>query len=365
MGVFALRAILCAIPRDGRRALREKDTDDPCIAPCPGGGLVPFVKWMRAEARPIEGRLRTARLANVAFDDPERPIPLVSVFHFLREASEHEGLPDLGCRVVRDSSVADLGAFGRAGLSGATPRDGLRRAIGILPYFCTHERIALVDHRDGGEILVSFAIKGHALALHIVLQYTAALIQVLVAATGSRAPIERIEVPPHPTAGIEHLRPYFGEALRAAPDKVLRVRLGASLLDAPLRCPEPDPSAAQTWCAGPTLNFGGSFAATARLLVDLILEEEVPSAEDLAGAAGLTLRTFQRRLGEEGTSFSEILDQARRDRAVSLLVGGELSVGSLATSLGYSGPACLTRAVRRWTDAPPSRLRASRGGAAG
>lgn len=56
-------------------------------------------------------------------------------------------------------------------------------------------------------------------------------------------------------------------------------------------------------------------------------------------------------------SFTAILDAARRDRATAALVGGSVPVGELAVHLGYSGPACLTRAVRRWTAATPSELR--------
>ncbi len=325
------------------------------------GSLVPFVKWLRANGRPLEGRLRTAGLALVAFDDPNRPIPLVGAFSFLRDIAAREGMPDLGCRVVGASSLRDLGELGRVALTGRTPREGLRRAAAVIPSYATHERFIFIERAGGGEVRISFAIKGQIEALHIAQQYSAALIQTLCLATGMRAPVlERIELVPHPTEGIAHLVRWFGGAVHAAPDRVMRISIPDAVLDTPLRGTEGMAIAAPV--VPPPLSASAGFAPTARILVDLMLEDDVPTIEDLATVSGMTVRTLQRRLGEEGVSFSAVLDAARRDRATAALAGGRVAVGELAAALGYSGPACLTRAVRRWTAVTPSELRRSGGG---
>ena len=320
------------------------------------GSLIPFVKWLRANGRPLEGRLRTARLAMVAFDDPHRPIPLVSAFAFVREVALREGMPDLGCRVVGGSSLRDLGELGRVALSGRTPRDGLRRAAAAMPSFSTHERMTFIDRRGPGEVRFAFAINGHVEALHIAQHYSVALVQALCLATGARGPVlERVELVPHPGEGTRHLVPWFGEVVHAAADRVARIVIPEAVLDAPLRLADAGPGTAPE--VPPPLSAGLGFAPTARVLVDLMLEERPPTIEDLAAISGMTVRTLQRRLGEEGVSFSSLLDGARRDRATAALTGGRMEVGELAAALGYSGPACLTRAVRRWTAATPSELR--------
>ncbi|MFO1210083.1 MAG: helix-turn-helix domain-containing protein [Amaricoccus sp.] len=321
------------------------------------GSLVPFVKWLRANGRPLEGRLRTARLAAVAFDDPDQLIPLVSGFAFLGELAAQEGMPDLGCRVVGTSSLRDLGELGHVALSGRTPRDGLRRAASAMTYYSTHERMSFIDRPGGGEARFFFAIKGHAEALHVAQHYTAALVQLLCRATGIGGPVlERVELVPHPTEGVGHLVPWLGEGVAAAPDRVLRVRIPEAVLAAPLRLPA-DAGRLEPAPLPLPINRNAGFAPTARILVELMLDDGVPTIEQLAEASGMSVRTLQRRLGEEEVSFTAILDAARRDRATAALVGGSVPVGELAVHLGYSGPACLTRAVRRWTAATPSQLR--------
>jgi AraC-like DNA-binding protein len=61
----------------------------------------------------------------------------------------------------------------------------------------------------------------------------------------------------------------------------------------------------------------------------------------------LSPRSLQRRLQEEGTTWREILDTARRDRAAVLLPGG-LSRTAVAARLGFSDARALRGALRRW-----------------
>lgn len=95
----------------------------------------------------------------------------------------------------------------------------------------------------------------------------------------------------------------------------------------------------------------------ARAAISSMLTSDDPSAARLALALGLSLRTLQRRLAAEGTSFSSLLDDARREKALPCIAAGEVSLGDLSASLRYSDQSALTRAVRRWTGCPPSGLR--------
>jgi AraC-like DNA-binding protein len=81
------------------------------------------------------------------------------------------------------------------------------------------------------------------------------------------------------------------------------------------------------------------------------------SLDETARALGLSARTLKRRLDEEGTSFSAILDEQRRARALLLLRSPELSVDTIAERVGYSDIANFTRAFRRWTGTTPTAFR--------
>jgi AraC-like DNA-binding protein len=85
-----------------------------------------------------------------------------------------------------------------------------------------------------------------------------------------------------------------------------------------------------------------------------------PTLEQVARTLHVSPRTLKRRLAERGTSFSELLDELRRDRALLLLRSSDVSLDAVAERLGYSDVANFTRAFRRWTGTTPGAFR--RGG---
>jgi len=74
---------------------------------------------------------------------------------------------------------------------------------------------------------------------------------------------------------------------------------------------------------------------------------------------GVSARTLQRRLGEEHSSFSIVLDDLRRDLSDELLSDRQLSVAQVAFLLGYSEPSAFQRAYRRWRGVSPRRYRSA------
>jgi AraC-like DNA-binding protein len=85
--------------------------------------------------------------------------------------------------------------------------------------------------------------------------------------------------------------------------------------------------------------------------------EGVLSFVKVAAALGMSPRTYKRRLQEAGVRFSELLEKARRERALLLLRSPELTLDDIAESLGYSTTSNLSRAFRRWTGMTPAGYR--------
>jgi len=79
--------------------------------------------------------------------------------------------------------------------------------------------------------------------------------------------------------------------------------------------------------------------------------------DETARALGLSTRTLKRRLADEDTDFTSLLDEQRRQRALILLRSAELSVESVAEQVGYSDVANFTRAFRRWSGTTPTAYR--------
>lgn len=64
-------------------------------------------------------------------------------------------------------------------------------------------------------------------------------------------------------------------------------------------------------------------------------------------------RTLQRRLAEHGTSFDELIEEARRDLADHLLVNTGMPLSQVARMLGYSEQSSFNRAFARWYQTSP------------
>lgn len=89
---------------------------------------------------------------------------------------------------------------------------------------------------------------------------------------------------------------------------------------------------------------------------------ESPSFPDLNALADswqLSSRTLHRQLQREGCSFRTLLAQARRERAIGLLLEGNDRVGEIAGQLGMTEPA-FSRAFKQWTGITPLAYRRAR-----
>ena len=82
-----------------------------------------------------------------------------------------------------------------------------------------------------------------------------------------------------------------------------------------------------------------------------------PDAEETAARLHMSVRTFKRRLAEQGTCFRDLLAEAQRLDAIGLLRRPQLSLERIAMELGFADPANFTRAFKRWTGRTPSSYR--------
>lgn len=72
-----------------------------------------------------------------------------------------------------------------------------------------------------------------------------------------------------------------------------------------------------------------------------------------ASRLGMSVATLRRRLAEEGTTHTQVLDDARKHLALSMIENRRLGVADVSHLLGFSDPAAYHRAFRRWTGTTP------------
>ncbi len=87
------------------------------------------------------------------------------------------------------------------------------------------------------------------------------------------------------------------------------------------------------------------------------MEKGDASIECCAQWLGVSSRTLQMRLSEQGCCFSSMLDQQRQSLAQLALKNGNISIAEVADSLGYAERTSFGRAFKRWTGVTPQMYR--------
>lgn len=82
-----------------------------------------------------------------------------------------------------------------------------------------------------------------------------------------------------------------------------------------------------------------------------------PDIQTIASELGMSNRTLQRRLTDEGTSFKLLLTQIRHERARAYLADPSLDISEVAFLIGYEDQNSFYRAFRHWEDDTPSNWR--------
>lgn len=77
------------------------------------------------------------------------------------------------------------------------------------------------------------------------------------------------------------------------------------------------------------------------------------TATETATKMKIARRTLTRRLRQEGTSFTALLNEVRRHAALRYMEATDHSVEDVAFLVGFSEPSPFVRAFKRWTGMPP------------
>lgn len=82
------------------------------------------------------------------------------------------------------------------------------------------------------------------------------------------------------------------------------------------------------------------------------------SLESVAANFNMSVRSLQRKLKEEGTSFMEVVDTVKAELSIRYLQSGNYAIKEVAYMLGYNESSAFLRAFKRWTGKTPAHFRA-------
>ena len=256
---------------------------------------------------------------------------------------------------------APVSAHGALGYAVVTSRD-LREALLTLARYGTTRNDAMawtcVDTREGMTLHAAERSDLGAVRGFVTDTVLGAILRMIETAVGQVPAGLRIELPlPLPAwreqyqrfgvVDVAFDRPAF--AFHVAQRDLALPCLGADAKAHASACRECEEALAEVAGAGLAQRVAGLLAS--------IDDGAYPRMADVAARCGISARTLIRRLHADGATFQQLLDAARKQRALWMLVHTAQPVEEIAARLGYADTSNFSRTVRRWFGAPPRAVR--------
>lgn len=100
-----------------------------------------------------------------------------------------------------------------------------------------------------------------------------------------------------------------------------------------------------------------SLGARVKSEIITLMKGEEPTLATVADRLAMGVRTLQLHLKEAGTSYQQLLDEARKELAVSHLREPNLSTTDISYLLGFAEPSVFFRSFKKWTGQTPGAYR--------
>ena len=325
-------------------------------------------KAMAMFLRPLSNLLRAHGLEPQAlFDEygvsvqdtfnPEVWISVDTTSALLTAAEKALQDPSLGINMARTSEYSAFGALGLALSAGGSLRSVLARMARYQRLISDAVRAELVD--DNGSVSVHFHPQHNHVPHPQGMQYVMSSVMRLA----------RLRVDPA-------LNPEAVYVACADPEYLARVaryfrcepkvtdfyglEFAASEADAELHSSDPHMVAMLEATLNERLaeQTKGSLLIQLSLWLEGQLPEGEPSIADAAERFHMSVRSLQRRLGEEDLTWKQLIERTRRTLVERHLTVPGTSVTQLAFLLGFSDVSSFSRAFKKWYGVAPSQFRA-------
>lgn len=290
----------------------------------------------------------------------ESRLPVHRFVALLEEAARASGDDAIGLRLGYSHGTDSFGALGDA----ITRAPDIAGAVAnVARYFHLHQEGACLELRiEGRNAIITYCIRDVE-----IIDYRqdaelsmAKMLSFARIATGCRswAPSAVYFEHPEPRDSSEHRRifgapVYFSQPYNAlvAPREILAMRVSGD--DSGSLAQLQSLAEARATHSVP----GDELLAGVRQHILRGLRAGGVSIEKVAAALDLSERTLQRRLGECGVTFNELVERMRFELSQRYLRQDHLSLTEIGYLLGYSELSAFSRAFRRWAGVSPIEFR--------
>jgi AraC-like DNA-binding protein len=301
-------------------------------------------------------QLRAAGLDVACLNNPDLKIPVVRV-HALLESSAHAaGVDDFGLRMAMSRRLSNLGLIALAAREEPTVRDALHCLQRTMHLH--NEALRLVIEEENDVVVLREQIlarvqgsmrQGVELAIGVLFR----IVKEFLGSTWSPTAVCFTHAPPRDVGAY---RKVFGCSVQF--NSVLN-GLTCRSRDLDRAMPGADPQSLRTiqqYLDSASRHQPTQADRTTHLILSLLPSGRC-TAELVARYLGIDRRTLHRRLESEGTSFSALMDDVRREAALRHLANPQQGIADLGLMLGFSDGTAFSRWFSGKFGCPPRRWR--------
>lgn len=317
----------------------------------------PIMDFLDTIGAPTERFLQQAGIPPALLEQPESLVPLHLVYSFFESAANAEGINNLGLLVAQQASTFDFGLFGESLREALTVHEYLQAGLQMIGSLTLGERFWLTN--EGNKIRIHHHLPGNETpgfrhADHYAIAIT---LRMLLSFTDNQWSPEEVCLHADNDLKTNKTDIFWGtEVIKeqahssfTIPKALLQQAIPLQATGVQLR---------QKHLNNSQQAMPDGLENAVKQVITSLLPDGCPDIHLAAEAAGMSTRTFQRRLGEIGTSYSNLLQRTRMQLAAQRLAYTTKPVNEIAASLGYRDPANFTRAFRGKTAVSPRNYRA-------
>jgi AraC-like DNA-binding protein len=301
--------------------------------------------------------MKGAGLPGGTVDDPDLEIAERAIWRFVDIAATKEGIEDLGFQAGARAGMKGFGRLEAHLRRMPTLYAALESFCGLVAVESSHANFSLLDS-DGYSWFVRDGIPSMEFGQsQMELYCLMTMIDFVRAAAGARwlPPVVKLQAAGF-DGGVDQ-RDFCAGPVQFR-SSCTAISFPNELLGRPMdqyRATASSDEGRTAFCpAGesPAADFAAAFRAVLPGYLD-----EPPTLMDMGDITGFSPRSIQRYLADCGTSYKQLLDQARFELAARLIKFSDQPLTDVGFEVGYSDPAHFTRAFRRWAGMAPRQYR--------
>ncbi len=309
-----------------------------------------------------------ARAVGISPDElrnPDGRVLIRQVQALWREIVTVTGDPDMALKLGELVNPLALGVLAYVMMHSPTLGEAFHKLCHYQDIACegvsTSGRLVEMSDASGRQYILSLRITSPDIIYpeHTLNSELSVYLSAMRALTGQRITAQEIRFSyPRPGDTSEYER-VFGPAQLSFDAPETAMVLDAALLNTPILNANPNLFPLFEKHANDILSQLQTPSLKSRVKTEIVsmMKGEEPALSTVADRLAMGVRTLQLHLKEAGTTYQQLLDETRKELAVSHLRESNFSTTDIAYLLGFAEPSVFFRSFKKWTGQTPGAYR--------